>query len=82
MWVYPAKWKKGLGKDMLPVDHLAPKILKIMVVNFCGRKLVRRLELAAPAYHKKDCATPHPGACSMTGGLMSALGCGFGCGIL
>ena len=45
---------------MFPVRHLAPKIL--MAINYCGRQLARRLEWAAPAYHKKEGATPHPGA--------------------
>ena len=45
---------------MLPVEHLAPKIL--MAVSHCGRQLVQRLGLAAPAYHKKERATPHPEA--------------------
>ena len=43
------------------VKHLAPKIL--MAVNYCESQLAQRLEWAAPAYHKKDGATPHPGAC-------------------
>ena len=45
------------------VRHLAPNILKIMAVNYCWRQLARKLGWAAPAYHKKEGATPHPGAC-------------------
>ena len=37
---------------MLPVKHLASKIL--LVVNYCGRQLARRLGWAAPAYHRKE----------------------------
>ena len=48
------------SKGMLLVKHLAPKI--IMAVNYCGRKLAQSLRWAAFAYHKKDGATPHPGA--------------------
>ena len=44
---------------MLHVKHLAAKIL--MVVNYCGLQIAERLGLAAPAYHKKEGATPHPG---------------------
>ena len=45
---------------MLPVKHLAQKILKIMAVNYCGRQQDRRYGWAAPAYHKKEVATTHP----------------------
>ena len=45
---------------MLPVRHLAPKIL--LAVNYCGRQLARGLGWAVPAYRKKEGATPHPGA--------------------
>ena len=48
------------SKGMLHVKHLAPKIL--MAVNYCVRQLARRLGWAAPAYHRKEGATPHPGA--------------------
>ena len=51
---------------MLPVKHPVKKILKIMAVNYCGRQLARRFRLAAPAYHKKEGATPHPGACKLS----------------
>ena len=54
------KLSLGVIKDMLPIKHIASKILT--VVNYCGRQLARRLGWAAPAYHKKECATPHPGA--------------------
>ena len=40
---------------MLPVKHLAPKILKIMAAQ--------RVGWALPTFHKKDGATTHPGAC-------------------
>ena len=56
----------GVTKCMLPVKHPAQKILKIMAVNYCGRKLARRLGWAAPAYHKKKGATPFPGACKLS----------------
>ena len=46
---------------MLPVKHLAPKIL--MAVNHCRCQLAQRLRLAAPAYHTKKVATLHLGAC-------------------
>ena len=51
----------GISKGVLPVKHLAPKIL--MTVNYCGRQLAQWLGLAAPAYHTKEGATPHPGVC-------------------
>ena len=66
---------------MHPEKHQAPKILKIMAVNYCGCQLDRWLGWAAPAYHKNEGATPHPGACNITGGLMGALGCGLKRGI-
>ena len=53
----------GVNKGMLPVKHLAQKILKIMAVNYCGRQLARRLGLALFAFHEKEGATPHPGVC-------------------
>ena len=53
----------GVSKGMLPVEHPAPKMLTIMAVNYCGSQLARRFQWAAPAYHKKEGATPHPGAC-------------------
>ena len=46
---------------MLPVRHLAPKIL--LAVNYCGRQLAWRFGWASPAYHEKEGATLHPGAC-------------------
>ena len=46
---------------MIPVKHIAPKILKIMAVNYCGCHIARRLGWAAPAYHEKEGGTPHPG---------------------
>ena len=69
---------------MLPVKHLAPKIL--IAVNYCGRQLAQRLEWAAPDYHKIEGAAPHmleraSLACCMLGGLMGDLGCGLGRGI-
>ena len=50
----------GVSKCMLPVRHPAPKI--IMVVNDCLHQLARMFWVA-PAYHEKEGATPHPGAC-------------------
>ena len=32
-----------VSKDMLPVKHIAPKILRIMAINYCGQLLDRRL---------------------------------------
>ena len=68
---------------MLPVTHHTPQIL--VAVNYCRCQLAKRLRWAAPAYHKKEGATPRPGACrhtySMTGNLMGDLGCGLGRGI-
>ena len=49
----------GVSNGMLPMKHLSPKIL--MAVNYCRRQLARRLGWAAPAYHKKEGAIPHPG---------------------
>ena len=46
---------------MLPVRHQASIIL--MTVNYCGSILARSHGWAAPAYHWKECATPHAGAC-------------------
>ena len=37
-----------------------------MAVNYCGRQLTRRLRWAAPAYHKKECAARHTGACQFS----------------
>ena len=37
----------GVGNGMLPVEHLAPEILKIMAVNYCGRQLARRCNPAS-----------------------------------
>ena len=51
-----------VGMGMLPVKHLAPKILNIMAVNYCGRQLDCWLTWAAPVYHKKEGVVPHPGA--------------------
>ena len=48
----------GVSKGMLPVRHLAKKIL--MAVNYCVHQLFRRLGWSAPAYHKKEGAIPHP----------------------
>ena len=56
----------GVSKGMHPVKHLAQKILKIMAVNYCGWQLALRLGWAAPAYHKKEGITPHPGACKLS----------------
>ena len=50
----------GVDKGLLPVRHLAPQIL--MAVNYHGRSLDGWLGWAAPAYHKKESATLHPGA--------------------
>ena len=65
-----------------PVKHLAQKIV---AVNYCGRQLAIMMGWAAPAYHKKEGATlirEHASlTCSMTGGLMSALGYRLGCEI-
>ena len=47
-----------------PVKYLAPKIL--MAVDYCGCQLAGRLGWAAPAYHKKEGATPHSGACKLS----------------
>ena len=46
---------------MLPVKHPAQKI--IVVVNYCERQLARRSRWTAPACHKNEDATLHPGAC-------------------
>ena len=51
---------------MLPVKQLAPKILKIMAFYYCVCQLAQRLGLVASAYHKKEGATPHPGACKLS----------------
>ena len=50
-------------QDMLPVKHLAQKILKIMAVNYCWRQLARRLGWMAPACHENEGATLHHWAC-------------------
>ena len=58
----------GISKGMLPVEHLAPKILKIMDVNDCGRHL--------PTIERKVQPRMLVGAslaCSMTGSLMSGV---------
>ena len=51
---------------MLPVWHLANKILKIMAVNYCGYQLARRFGWAVPACHKEGGAAQHPGACKFS----------------
>ena len=51
---------------MLPVKHLAQKIIKIMAVNYCGRQLAQWLWRAAPAFHKKEGAAPHHVACKFS----------------
>ena len=48
-------------KGMLPVMHLAPKIL--IAVNYCGCRLAQCFGWAAPAYHKGEGLTLHHGAC-------------------
>ena len=48
---------------VLPVVHLVKKILNVMAVNYCGHRLARRFGWAATAYHKKEGATLHHGAC-------------------
>ena len=73
----------GISKGRLPVTHIAPKIL--MEMNYCERQLAQRLGLAAPAYHKRK-VQPRilesaSIACSITGNMMSAIGCGLGRGI-
>ena len=45
---------------MLPVRHLAPRIL--MTVHYCGRLLACILEWTALAYHKREGTTLHPRA--------------------
>ena len=37
-----------------------------MTFNYCDNHLARMLGWSAPAYHKKDGATPHPGACKFS----------------
>ena len=72
----------GVSKGMLPVKHVAQKILKVMAVNHSGHQLARRLGWVAPAYHEQDGIREHASlAFSMTGGVMSALGCRLECGI-
>ena len=75
----------GVSRCMLPVKDIGKKILNIMAVNFYGRQLARMLGWAAPAYHKKKGVARIMEraslACSMMGGLMSALGCRLGRGI-
>ena len=51
-------------QGMLPVQHLAPKI--IMSVNYCGRQLARTFGWEAPAFHKTEGAAPHPSACKFS----------------
>ena len=51
----------AISRGMLPVKHLAPKIL--MAVYYWGRQLAQRLGWAAPAYRRREGATPHLGAC-------------------
>ena len=47
-----------ISMDILPVNHLAPKIV---TVNYCGCQLAQGFGWVAPAYHKKEGATPYPG---------------------
>ena len=64
---------------MLPVKHLALKIL--MSIKYCGYNLAHKHGCVAPAYLKKEGATLILECTNMTGGLIGALMCGFGCGI-
>ena len=48
-------------KDMLPVQHLAPKIL--MAVNYCGYQPAQILGQAVPAFRRKEGATLCSGSC-------------------
>ena len=69
----------GVSMGMLPVIYLAPKIL--MAVNYCGRQLAQWLgERHLPVIRRKvqPRLMEHVGiACSTTGGLIGALGCGL-----
>ena len=58
-------------KGMFGVKRIAAKI--IMAVNYSGRKLAQIFSWAAPAYHKREGATTHPGE-RMMAGLMGAFG--------
>ena len=49
----------GVSKGLLAVEHLAPKIF--VLVNYCWHQLAGQLGWVTPAYHKKECATLHPG---------------------
>ena len=51
----------GVIKGILSLKHLPPKIIKVMAFNYCGCQLARSLGWVAPAYNKKEGATPHPG---------------------
>ena len=72
-----------VSKDMLCVEHLAPKVL--MAVNDRGRQLTRRLGWAVPSYHKKEGVTIHPAmhkhSLQYDRRLMGAFGCVLECGI-
>ena len=56
-----SKLCSGVGKGMLPVRRLAPKIL--MAVNYCLRQQSRGLSWTTSAYLRKEGANPHHGAC-------------------
>ena len=56
-----SKYRLGVSKGMLPVMHLAQGIL--MVINYCGCQISRKLGWAAHACHEKDGATPYSGLC-------------------
>ena len=49
----------SVSKDLLRVKYPALNIL--IAVIYCGRQLARRFGWAAPASHKKEGPTPHPG---------------------
>ena len=70
-------------QELYPCRTSSFKILT--AVNYCWLQLSRRLWWAAPACNQEG-ATPHPEACTYSIqyniGMMGALGCGLGCGIL
>ena len=68
----------GVSKGMLPVKHIAPKIL--MAVNNCGQQVAHRLDLAAPAYYEIEGTSLHPGMCDWRpDGRVGGAGWDVGC---
>ena len=59
------------------MKYLAPKIL--IAVDYCGRQIAGILGWVAPAYLRKEGATPHPGVCKHS--LQYDVMCDYHCSV-